>query len=82
MLALRSGLWSKSLRNDTGGGAAEDLAQPHPFTAVPKESLQQLRAAASENATPHFHPMVELGMINDLQHGTDRSCLRVICTVN
>jgi hypothetical protein len=47
-----------------------------------KKSLHHFHATRGQHARGDFHPMVELGMIKDLQHGMNGASLRVLCSVD
>ena len=54
-----------------------------PFRPPPsKERLQQFRATACQNASAHFHLMIQLGVVHHFHHRMNRSCFRIVRTVN
>lgn len=51
------------------------------LTTVPKKFLQYLRRTSRQYPAPHFHPMIQTGVIHYLQNRMDGACLRIIGAV-
>src|SRR5690349_7492952 len=49
-----------------------------PLTTVPKERLDHFRAATGQHSAANLDLVVQLRVVQDLHHGGDCACLRVV----
>src|SRR5271166_2882733 len=49
---------------------------------LPEERLHQVHAARRQNSRGDFHLVIELGMVEHLQHGVNRACLRIFSAID
>jgi hypothetical protein len=52
------------------------------LTTASKKRLQYFAATTSQQASPHFHLMVQLGVVEHRQYRVDRTCLWVVRAVH
>lgn len=50
--------------------------------ALPEKLLYDFSRFAGQHSSPHLHPVVEAGVIDDLQHGMNRPCFGVVGAVH
>jgi hypothetical protein len=54
----------------------------HLLTTISKKFLQHLRRTSGQYSAPHFHPMIQSGVIHHLQNRMDGAGLRVVGAVH